>query len=258
MTKPEEEPQNERKICPMPSCRNEVRRGRYCNSCQKRKESLNRTLAQQGIHLTNQRRVRNSTSIENLTSLAQTSFVFGKQPNEATSGDVMIGSRKKYKAEDEAVVTKPLAISEPIYPVHHAPDSLYHQDLTRSSSLSSLSEGGFSSNYHSNSSSTMSINSLLSPASPTQGRSRTSSISSETDSMDVDTSRPTGRYFTMEDQLLLQQKIMEDQITKLDEALVELAGGEQQASRLLRKYLTSSVGRTRLAPSGSSQNPNGQ
>lgn len=221
----------------------------------KRKESLNRTLAQQGIHLTNQRRVRNSTSIDNLASIAQTSFVFGKQPNEATTGDVTIGSRKKYKVEDEVLqANRPLAISEPIYPVHHADPFSAQDHLIRSSSLSSISEGGFSSNYHSNSSSTMSINSLLSPASPTQGRSRTSSISSETDSMDIDISRPVGRYFTMEDQVLLQQKIIEDQIVKLDEVLVELAGGEQQASRLLRKYLTSSVGRTRL----SAQNPNGQ
>lgn len=79
-TEPCDEVDNaDKKICPMPSCKNEVRRGRYCNSCQKRKESLNRTLAQQGIHLPTQRRVRHSTSIDNLTSLAQTpNFVVGK------------------------------------------------------------------------------------------------------------------------------------------------------------------------------------
>jgi len=271
-TEPCEEEQSDKKICPMPSCKNEVRRGRYCNSCQKRKESLNKSLAQQGIRLPTQRKVR-SSSIDNLSAVAPIPFVAGKhrdmEEHEQLQNDMMIGSRKKYRTEDHdgslphasellsvvgtlcsrTMPELPFSSMQPrADPFHPAEDR-----LSRSSSLSSLNESGFSSNYHSNSSSTMSINSLLSPPSPTQDRSRSSSFS-DGDSMDIDTPRPTGRYFTMEDQVILQRKIMEDRIAKLDDVIVELAGGEQQASRLLRKYLTSPIGKMRL----SGQNPNGQ
>ncbi|PRP79569.1 hypothetical protein PROFUN_12830 [Planoprotostelium fungivorum] len=258
-----EEEHGDKKICPMPHCRNEVRRGRYCNSCQKRKESLNRTLAQQGIHLPTQRRMRGSTSVENLSHLVNAAQTAGKMETTTTPMDVII-ARKKYRSESmSSLPTFPTSDFRTLVPLEphpnqhpiNASDDPFNSKptLSRSSSTSSISdEAGFSANYHSNSSSTMSIHSLLSPSSPDQDRSRTSSFSSNADEtpMEVEALR---KAHSLEEQQLLQKRLTEERILKLDRVLIELAGGEQQAGRLLKKYLTSSLGRLRLTNNPSTQ-----
>eukprot|EP01117_Protostelium_nocturnum_P004803 TRINITY_DN1743_c0_g1_i1.p1 TRINITY_DN1743_c0_g1~~TRINITY_DN1743_c0_g1_i1.p1 ORF type:complete len:318 (+),score=79.32 TRINITY_DN1743_c0_g1_i1:341-1294(+) len=293
---------DDRKTCPMPNCKNEVKRGRYCNSCQKRKESLSRSMAQQGIHLNQHRKMKASSSSESLGSknlqLTLPPPVPTSSANRKGSGGwdpatILIEANKKHRSSED--LFKGVGTMQPIKLPHASeilavgsmreesdPMDIYSPSITRNRSVTIPQESPRLSRI-SNSSSfsgmvkeeepkenkVMRINSILSPSSPLAQRQREAQQPQLTYFQPITQLHPetNNQLPLIPSYQSVQQSSLEEErgrfndlhagemIQWIDSMLVEVSGNNHEATKLLKRYLGSSIGRNRLGASFEPSNP---
>jgi len=221
------------KMCPMPACKNPVRRGRYCNSCQKRKESLNRTLAMEGIHLPSAKTRRGKKGPDSSAQESPEKVVRKqrkKQRNDADGASDDAESINHLMNQDDELRRRSAGVSISSLLSQPSPPN----PLQVPPQLTSLP-------LH---------QSTPKMPTPLSGLSSLPTLTSMMGQVNPQMNMPSPRGYVTPPLMSQMAKLEEDRMSTLkrfDTIMVEFAGNDDEASQLLREYIQSAFGRRRLA-----------